>query len=201
MRVLIRISDVRLAGDALSKGRANGGTGRLIEGVKRGVRGLQGFVRRCCFVGAVASVLPACSYFDETLQVSPFLREQITGDTWNACLAREYQTQARFQVRSGRQWQAAITLATKGRRALLAESVDPEPAAPALSQQAAPALSQQRVQMLNALSNRTRNPCDCAKVQGRYDGWIIALNQDPGLDQSPFPGPFADAVASCTKPR
>ena len=193
MRVLIRISDVRLAGDALSKGRANGGTGRLIEGMKRGVRGLQGFVRRCCFAGVVASFLTACAYFDETLQVSPFLREQITGDTWNACLAREYQTQARFQVRTGRQWQAAITLASKGRRALLAETVDPEPAAPALSPQ--------RVQMLIGVSNRTRNPCDCAKVQGRYDGWITALNQDPGLDQSPFLGPFADAVAACTKPR
>ncbi len=193
MRVLIRISDVRLAGDALSKGRANGGTGRLIEGMKRGVRGLQGFVRRCCFSLVVASVLAACAYFDETLQVSPFLREQITGDTWDSCLAREYQTQARFQVRTGRQWQAAITLASKGRRALLAETVDPEPAVPALSRQ--------RVQMLNAVSNRTRNQCDCAKVQGRYDGWIIALNQDPGLDQSPFLGPFTDAVAACTKPR
>ncbi len=193
MRVLIRISDVRLAGDALSKGRANGGTGRLIEGVKRGVRGLQGLVRRCCFLGVVASVLGACTYVDETLQVGPFLREQITGDTWNACLAREYQSQARFQVRTGRQWQSATILASKGRRALLGEAVDPEPAAPALSAQ--------RLQMLNSATNRTRNPCDCAKVQGRYDGWIIALNQDPDLDQSPFHGSFAEAVAACTKPR
>ncbi len=142
MRVLIRISDVRLAGDALSKGRANGGTGRLIEGVKRGVRGLQGFVRRCCFVGVLASVLAACTFVDETLQVSPFLREQITGDTWNACLAREYQSQARVQVRTGRQWQAATTLASKGRQALLGEAVEPEPAAPALSAQ--------RLQMLKS---------------------------------------------------
>ncbi len=193
MRVLIRISDVRLAGVALLRERAIGGTGRLIEGVKRGVRSLQGFVRRCCFVSLAVPTLAACVFIDDTLDVNPFLHEQITGDTWGACLAREYQYQARLQVRSGRNWNAATSLASKGRRALSGSVVDPESSPSALSAES--------TSLSIAISNRARNPCDCAKVQGRFDGWVIAFNQDSNQDLSPFSAAFFEAVDACTKPR
>jgi hypothetical protein len=70
---------------------------------------------------AVFSAISACS----TFETGPFLREQITGDTWRACLAREYQRQARIQVRTGRNWKEATRLAERGRAALTGEAVAP----------------------------------------------------------------------------
>ena len=123
MESLTRFSDVRLAGVALLSKRAQGGTGKLIEGVKRGVQGPRGFVRRCCFL-ALGLSLAACADLDGSFEVTPFLREAITGDTWRACLAREYQAQARLEVRAGHHWAEATSLANKGRAAL----ASPEPA-------------------------------------------------------------------------
>lgn len=116
-------SDVRLAGVALLSKRAQGGTGKLIEGVKRGAPGPWGLVRRCCFL-SLPLALAACATLPGSFAVTPFLNEQITGDTWRACLAREYQAQARYAVRHGRNWAEAIRLADKGRAAL----TRPEPA-------------------------------------------------------------------------
>jgi hypothetical protein len=106
-------SDVRLAGVALLRQRANGDTGKRIEGVKRGVQALGELVRRCCFV-AVFGGISACA----TFEVGPFLKEQITGDTWRACLAREYQRQAKIHVRTDRNWGEATRLAERGQAAL-----------------------------------------------------------------------------------
>ncbi|MCE9521565.1 MAG: hypothetical protein K8S25_03940 [Alphaproteobacteria bacterium] len=70
------------------------------------------------------------------------MRKSITGDTWRACLAREYQALARFEVRNGRDWSEAIRLADKGRAAL----GGPEPAT-------------------------RENRCDCAKAEARRDAF------------------------------
>ena len=80
MRALFYFSDVRLAGVALLSKRAQGGTGKLIEGVKRGVQGPRGFVRRCCFLSLPFALL-ACASLSGSFDVTPFLNEQITGDT------------------------------------------------------------------------------------------------------------------------
>ncbi len=120
MKSFTRFSDVRLAGVALLRQRANGGTGKRIEGVKRGVQDLGDLVRRCCF-WAVFGALAAC----QTFEVGPFLKEQITGDTWRACLAREYQLQAKIAVRANRNWEKAATLASKGQAALDGVEVAP----------------------------------------------------------------------------
>ena len=136
-------SDVRLAGVALLSERANGDTGKRIEGVKRGVQDLGGLVRRCCFL-AVFGGISACA----TFEVGPFLKEQITGDTWRACLAREYQLQAKINVRADRNWGEATRLAEKGQAALDGVQVLPPPEAPAV------------------LSRRT---CTCATAQARLD--------------------------------
>ena len=136
-------SDVRLAGVALLRQRANGGTGKRIEGVKRGVQRLGDVVRRCCF-WAVFGAISACG----TLDVQPFLREQITGDTHRACLAREYQRQAKSVVRSSRNWEEATRLASKGRAALEGIKVEVPDAAPTVL--------------------RTQT-CSCATAQARFD--------------------------------
>jgi hypothetical protein len=109
-------SDVRLAGVALLSKRAQGGTGKRIEGVKRGVQGPTGHARRCCFL-ALSLALCGCA-LSESFEVGPFLREQITGDTWRACAAREYQFYARARVRGDRDWTEASVWAAKGRAAL-----------------------------------------------------------------------------------
>jgi hypothetical protein len=87
---------------------------------------------------ALGLLLAACANLPGSFEVSPFLHEQITGDTWRSCLAREYQAQARAEIRAGRKWATAIRLADKGRAAL----AGPEPPARA-------------------------NPCDCAKAEAR----------------------------------
>ena len=183
MRPLIRFSDVRLAGVAFSKRQAIGGTGKLIEGVKRGARRLRALVRRCCFWAPLLA-LSACS----TLEVSPFLKEQITGDSWKACLAREYQAQARFHVRYGRNWDEGMRLSDKGRMALAGSEITPwaEPAS----------LSSRRTQLDQAITSSGRT-CGCAKAQAALDGWIIALEQDPGRDQTTFAERFDTAKAEC----
>jgi hypothetical protein len=146
MRVSSRFSDVRLAGVALLSKRAQGGTGKRIEGVKRGVLGLKSRARRCCFVALAAIALAGCTGLDETFETGPFLKEQITGDTFRACLAREYQARARAVVRARRDWGEATRLAAKGSDALTGIEV------------AAPA----------GFSPPHRT-CACATAQARFD--------------------------------
>lgn len=163
-------SDVRLAGVALLSKRAQGGTGKLIEGVKRGVQGPRDFVRRCCFL-VLGLALAACANLEGSFDVTPFLHEQITGDTWRACLAREYQLQARLEVRAGRHWNEAIRLADKGRAAL----AGPEPAA------------------------RHQNPCECAKAQARHDAWV--MQDERGADTTAIRKSLDEASIACAAPR
>lgn len=185
MRVSFRFSDVRLAGVALLTGQAIGGTGKLIEGVKRGARRLRALVRRCCF-WTLLLALPSCS----TFEVTPFLKEQITGDTWRACLAREYQAQARFQVRYGRNWDEAVQLSEKGRAALAGTETAPRPMPPVL---------QQRQQGIEEAIRQKGRSCACAKSQAALDGWSLALDQ--GRDQDTFQTQFDTAFAECSAPK
>ena len=192
MGVLTRFSDVRLAGVALLSKRAQGGTGKRIEGVKRGVPGPTDLARRCCFV-AFAVALSSCANLSDTLEVSPFLGEQITGDTWRACLAREYQLQGRSEVRSGRRWAGATHLSAKGRSALAGAEVGPEPALSDASLIAA------RARLDAALVNRPRKPCECAQAQASYDGWLVKAAR--GADTSATEKRFGTAVEACATSR
>jgi len=191
MESLTRFSEVRLAGVALLSKRAQGGTGKRIEGVKRGVHGPRDLARRCCF-WALAAVLAGCADLSDTFEVEPFLREQITGDTWRACLAREYQRQARVQLRFGEDWGSTTFLASKGRSALAGEEVFPEPAATT-------ELAGARQSLQTALNRRGANPCDCATVQGKYDGWSVTSARK--LDTGPIRTAFDGALKACTTPR
>ena len=153
MKSFTRFSDVRLAGVALLSERANGDTGKRIEGVKRGVQGLGDLVRRCCF-WAVFGALAACG----TFEVGPFLKEQITGDTWRACLAREYQLQAKLSLRTGRNWDKASRLATLGQAAL-----DGAPPTPMFASQT----------------------CLCATAQARFDAAAMTFDEARAACETP----------------
>ncbi len=167
--------------------QANGGNGKLIVGVKRGAQGLGGFARRCCLSAILALVPGACATFD----VTPFLREQITGDTWRACLAREYQAQSRLQLRNGRNWTQATHLAAKGRLSLDGGEPRPGPVPSALSMHAR-ALDK-------AVSGRGRT-CACATAAARLDAWAVALDQDPDRDDVVFATAFDSALSTCSNP-
>ena len=192
MGVLTRFSDVRLAGVALLSKRAQGGTGKRIEGVKRGVPGPTDLARRCCFV-AFALALSSCANLSDTFEVAPFLGEQITGDTWRACLAREYQLHGRSEVRSGRRWAGATHLSAKGRSALNGAEVVPDPAPPQT------ALTAARARLGVALENRAQNPCECAQAQASYDGWLVKAAR--GADTSATEKRFEAVVEACAASR
>lgn len=155
MKSLTRFSDVRLAGVALLNERANGDTGKRIEGVKRGVQDLGDLVRRCCF-WALFGALAAC----QTFETGPFLKEQITGDTWRACLAREYQLQAKIAVRTGRNWDKATRLSAVGKAALDGEDIAP------------------------TLGGKT---CACATAQARVDAAAITFDEGRAACQTGRP--------------
>jgi hypothetical protein len=167
--------------------QANGGNGKLIVGVKRGAQGLGGFARRCCLGAALAFAPGACATFD----VTPFQREQITGDTWRACLAREYQAQSRFHLRNGRNWTQATHLAAKGRLSLDGGEPRPEPVPAALSPQA---------QALDRAMSGSGRTCACATAAARLDAWAVALDQDPDRDQVAFATAFDSALSTCSNP-
>ena len=192
MEMFTRFSDVRLAGVALLSERAIGGTGKRIEGVKRGVQGPRDLVRRCCFL-ALLSLPTACADLGDTFEVSPFLREQITGDSWRACLAREYQIQARAQLRPGRNWSEATTLAAKGRAAL-----DGAEVAPTGTPKAEFAAARARLDAALA-GAKSRNPCECATAQARFDGWVETAARDGNT--AAFPAAFDTSIKACEASR
>ena len=80
-------------------------------------------------IAALIATCMGCASVGDTFHVTAFLHEQITGDTWRACLAREYQTQTRLILRQGRDWEAASRLSKKGWAAL--NDGDVAPSSPA----------------------------------------------------------------------
>src|SRR5258706_1734158 len=78
-------------------------------------------------IGLSLALVAGCTTFGDTFHVTAFLHEQITGDTWRACLAREYQTQTRTTVRNGRDWAAASRFSAKGWATLTNGDVAPWP--------------------------------------------------------------------------
>jgi hypothetical protein len=81
-----------------------------------------------------------------------------------------------------------MRLSDKGRMALAGNEITlwSEPAS----------LSSRRTQLDQAITSSGRT-CGCAKAQAALDGWIIALEQDPGRDQTTFAERFDAAKAEC----
>ena len=193
MRVSSRFSDVRLAGVALLSKRAQGGTGKRIEGVKRGVLGLKSRARRCCFV-VLALALAGCASLPDTFDVGPFLREQITGDSFRACLARTYQAEARAQVRAGRKWALATTFAAKGQDAFIGRW-----SAPVLPASPSPQLAESYAAAQAPL--RTADTCACANAQARLDAWALREAARQEFDVAAVKTRADEAIAACAASR
>lgn len=139
----------------------------------------------------------SCASFEDTFHVSSFLHEQVTGDTWRACLGREYQVQTRSILRQGRDWAAASQLSSKGWTALRDGDVAPWQAGDlGVAASRRSEFDTARRELSTALANGRAAPCPCARAQAAYDGWIAASVR-PGSNEAAAQTDFSDAIATC----
>jgi len=143
-------------------------------------------------------VLPiaACATLGDTFDVTPFLREQITGDTRRACLAREYQMQTRYVVRDDRNWAEASRFSAKGWAALRGEDVQHWQAAQFGLAQGR--VGSEQLPLDAALSDPNRDECSCAKAEAAYDGWLAAAARGAG-SQAQVEKNFSEALIACRR--
>lgn len=117
-------------------------------------------------------VLAGCG----TWTAESYLHETISGDSFNACLAREYQERATSEAYVDCNWIDTATIVEKGRAAAAGETVLPwDPATRGVLPADLPELQDARAKLLSALDNGGRtgpNACKCAKAQRYYDGWV-----------------------------
>ncbi len=147
--------------------------------------------------GLCVAVVAGCTTFGDTFHVTAFLREQITGDTWRACLAREYQTQTRTIVREGRDWAAASRFSGKGWATLNNGDVAPWPVSEFdLSAGRQAEFENAHANLETALTGKASAPCPCARAQARYDGWIAASGRQAANEDAARTG-FFNALAEC----
>jgi hypothetical protein len=150
-----------------------------------------------CAAAVFAVLVAGCATIGDTFNVTPFLREQITGDTWRACLAREYQVQTRLVLSEGRHWGVASRFSDKGWSALRGEAVAPWAVGSFdLGAERQAQLEKGRAELDAALANRGARPCPCAKAQGAYDGWLAAAARTDGSEAA-IRAYFASALALC----
>ena len=151
----------------------------------------------CAAAVFVLALVAGCTSLGDTFNVTPFLREQITGDTWRACLAREYQVQTRAVLREGRDWGEASRFSDKGWAALHGETVVAWHAADLdLEGERKVQLEAARGDLDAALARREAAPCSCAKAQASYDGWLAATARVGG-NQQMTQANFANALMVC----
>lgn len=117
-------------------------------------------------------VLAGCG----TWTAESYLHETISGDTFNACLAREYQERATSEAYVDCNWVDTAAIVAKGRAAAAGETVLPwDPATRGVLPADLPELQDARAKLLAALDNGGRtgpHACECAKAQRYYDGWV-----------------------------
>jgi hypothetical protein len=152
------------------------------------------FAPRWLIVGVLS--VGACTSLDDSFRVTPFLREQITGDTRRACLAREYQMQTHFVVRDNRDWLEASRFSAKGWTALEGDEVRHWTAVQFGLEKTR--VGSEQLELEVALSEADADPCNCAKAEAAYDGWLAAAAR--GADnQGQVEKNFSDALAVCRR--
>lgn len=141
--------------------------------------------------------IAGCTTLGDTFDVTPFLREQITGDTSRACLAREYQMQTRYVLRADRNWGEASRFSAKGWAALRGEDVRHWAAVEFRMERTRVGGEQVTLDsVLSSNPNRDRDACSCAKAEAAYDGWLAAAARGVG-DLAMLEKNFGEAVAAC----
>ena len=133
-------------------------------------------------------VLAGCG----TWTAESYLHEDIQGDSFNACLAREYQDRATSEAYVDCNWVDTAAIVAKGRAAAAGETVLPyDPATKGVLPSDLPELQDARSKLMAALDNggRTDRGCACAKAQRYYDGWVEQASDNKlGVNGSYFGG-------------
>ena len=124
-----------------------------------------------------------------TWTAESFLGEEISGDNFTACLAREYQDRATSEAYVDCNWVDTARIVEKGRAAQAGEAVLPyEPGNFAVLSSDLGELQEARGRLMAALDNGGRDgdrACACAKAQRYYDGWVEqASDNDLGVNGS-----------------
>lgn len=133
--------------------------------------------------------LAACG----TWHAESYLEETISGDTFNACLAREYQDRATSEAYVDCNWVDTAAIVKKGRAAAAGETVLPyDPANHGVLASDLGELQSGRSRLMAALDNGGREgdrACACAKAQRYYDGWVEQASDNKwGVEGSHFGG-------------
>ena len=136
---------------------------------------------RMIAVGAMFG-LAACG----TWHAESYLSEEISGNDFNACLAREYQDRATSEAYVDCNWVDTARIVERGRTAASGQTVMPfDPANHAVLPEALGELQEARARLMAALDNGGREgdqACQCAKAQRYYDGWVEqASDNDLGV--------------------
>jgi len=135
-------------------------------------------------------VLAGCG----TWTAESYLHQDIQGDSFNACLAREYQDRATSEAYVDCNWVDTAVLVAKGRAAAAGETVLPfDPATRGVLPSDLPELQDARAKLMAALDDGGRTgdrACACAKAQRYYDGWVEQASDNKlGVGGSYFGGP------------
>ncbi|PKQ05774.1 MAG: hypothetical protein CVT72_08565 [Alphaproteobacteria bacterium HGW-Alphaproteobacteria-11] len=134
-------------------------------------------------------VLAGCG----TWTAESYLHQDIQGDSFNACLAREYQDRATSEAYVDCNWVDTAVIVAKGRAAAAGETVLPfDPSTMGVLPSDLPELQDARAKLMAALDNggRTERGCACAKAQRYYDGWVEQASDNKlGEGGSYFGGP------------
>jgi len=135
-------------------------------------------------------VLAGCG----TWTAESYLHQDIQGDSFNACLAREYQDRATSEAYVDCNWVDTAVIVAKGRAAAAGETVLPfDPSTMGVLPSDLPELQDARAKLMAALDDGGREgdrACACAKAQRYYDGWVEQASDNKlGEGGSYFGGP------------
>ena len=160
-------------------------------------------------------VLAGCG----TWTAESYLHQDIQGDSFNACLAREYQDRATSEAYVDCNWVDTAVIVAKGRAAAAGETVLPfDPSTMGVLPSDLPELQDARAKLIAALDDGGRTgdqACACAKAQRYYDGWVEQASDNKlGVGGSYYGGPggpvqpdrveaekaaFYEALTSCAR--
>lgn len=134
------------------------------------------------------AVLAGCG----TWTAESYLTQKIEGESFNACLAREYQDRATSEAYVDCNWYDTAAIVKKGRAAAAGETVLPwDPSTKGVLASDLPELQEARARLMAALDNggRSDRGCACAKAQRYYDGWVEQASDNKlGVNGSYFGG-------------
>ena len=135
-------------------------------------------------------VLAGCG----TWTAESYLHQDIQGDSFNACLAREYQDRATSEAYVDCNWVDTAVIVAKGRAAAAGETVLPfDPSTMGVLPSDLPELQDALAKLMAALDDGGRTgdqACACAKAQRYYDGWVEQASDNKlGVGGSYYGGP------------